>query len=87
MYVNAEPDELNTQTRIMKNDDLMSWVAPDPVTQADIDLAEQDVRDREQDFTDAYAIMHNARLKALKAKVERDVLVATFKAYGTDSKE
>jgi hypothetical protein len=87
MSATVEPDELNTQTISMNNDDLMSWAAPDPVTQADIDLAEQDMRDREQDFTDAYAIMHNARLAALKAKLERDVLVATFKAYGTDSKE
>jgi hypothetical protein len=81
-----EPDELNTQTTNMSNDDLMSWATPDPVTQKDIDLAEGDLRDREDDFTAAYASMHTARIAVLKAKLNRDELVANFKAYA-DLKE
>jgi hypothetical protein len=38
------------------------------ITQVDVDLAEQDLRDREDDFTAAYNAMHQARIEVLKAK-------------------
>jgi hypothetical protein len=62
-------------------------MADELITQEDIDLAEQDLRDREDDFTGAYAAMHVARLEVLKAKRHRDELRANFKDHGTHRKE
>jgi hypothetical protein len=50
----------------------------DTVTQADIDLAQQDLRDREEDFATAFDLSRKAYQEVLKAKANRDDLKANL---------
>jgi hypothetical protein len=50
----------------------------DTVTQEDIDLAEQDLRDRESDLVDATTNLQSALFAVRKAKENRDDLKANL---------
>lgn len=53
----------------------------EPITAEDIKFAEQDLQDREDDFTEKYNTMAAARLDVLRASRDLQELKANFNAH------